>query len=51
MLAHSTNLGETLGALLGVCDLTGDIHGSPSAELRAALAGLAVEYYSPFQSL
>ena len=37
MLEHISNLGDTLGTLLGVCDLTVEVFGTPSSEIVAAL--------------
>jgi len=51
VLEHIANLGATLGAILGVSDMTLEIYGSPSAELVKAAAGLAPKIHSPFQSI
>ena len=51
VLGHIANLGATLGAILGVCDMALEVYGSPSAELVEAAAGLAPKIYSPFQSI
>lgn len=51
VLEHIANLGPTLGAILGVCDMALEVYGSPSAELVKAAAGLAPKIYSPFQSI
>ena len=51
VLEHIANLGATLGAILGVCDMALEIYGSPSDELVKATAGLAPKIYSWFQSL
>jgi quinol monooxygenase YgiN len=51
VLEHVGNLGETLGALLGVADLALEVFGSPSEELVAATADLAPRVYSPLQSI
>ena len=48
---HIGNLGETMGALLGVCDLSLEVCGSPSAELVAATTEMAPKIYAPFQKL
>ena len=50
-LEHVANLGPTLAAIFSVSDLALEIYGSPSDQLRAAIAGLAPKIYSPFQSL
>ena len=51
VLEHIANLGATLGAILGVCDMALEVYGSPSAELVEGAAGLAPKIYSPFQSI
>ena len=52
MLQHLANLGDTLGALWGVCDLSSvEFHGTPSPELLKAAEGIDITFYSYFQSL
>jgi quinol monooxygenase YgiN len=51
VLEHIANLGPTLGAILGVCDMALEIYGSPSADLLKAAAGLSPKIYAPFQSI
>ena len=51
LLAHIANQGDAMGAMLGVGDWTFEMLGSPSAELVAALAGVSLKIYSPFQSI
>ena len=46
VLEHMGNLGEALPALLGVCDLSLEIYGSPSDTLLQALEGMGINYYS-----
>jgi quinol monooxygenase YgiN len=48
---HIGNLGDTMGALLSVCDMDLEVYGSPSAELVAATAEMAPKLYSPLQSI
>ncbi|BCS34966.1 hypothetical protein TBR22_A41920 [Luteitalea sp. TBR-22] len=50
-LEHLANLGPALMALFEVCDLTLEICGTPSTELRAATAPFAPRVYAPFLSL
>ena len=50
-LEHMGNLGETLGALLGLVDLSLEICGTPSDELVQATEGIDIKYYSFFQGL
>ncbi len=45
------NLGDTLGELLSLCDLSLEIFGSPSEDLLNALKGTDIKYYHPFLSL
>jgi quinol monooxygenase YgiN len=47
-LQHLANLGETVGALMKTCSISGEIFGTPSAELVNTLRGVRV--YSPYQS-
>ena len=51
VLEHVANLGPTLGAMLGVCDMVLEIYGAPSDQLVKATAGLAPKIYAPFQSI
>ena len=51
MLEHISNLGDTLGTLLGVCDLTVEVFGTPSSEIMAALKDFSPIMYSPYQSI
>jgi len=51
VLEHIANMGETMGALLGVCDMDLEVFGSPSAALVAAAAELAPKIYSRFQRI
>ena len=47
VLEHSANLGELMGAGLALGDLTGEVFGEASQELKDALAGLEISYYTP----
>ncbi|MEN8143739.1 MAG: antibiotic biosynthesis monooxygenase [Gemmatimonadota bacterium] len=51
VLEHIGNLGEIMGALLGVSDMDLEVFGTPSDELAEAAAELAPRVYSPFQSI
>ena len=51
VMEHMGNLGETLGALLGLADLSLEVYGTPSEELASAIAGLDVTTYSYYQGL
>lgn len=51
VLEHIANLGETIGAVLGVCNMQLEVYGSPSAELVKAAAALSPQIYSPFQRI
>jgi quinol monooxygenase YgiN len=46
VLAHAGNVGEYLGQLAEVADLTIEIYGSPSQELINAISGMDVQTYS-----
>src|SRR5690348_6155974 len=51
LLEHLANLGDTMDALLRVCSISGEILGTPSAELGKALEGADVQVYTPYQSM
>jgi hypothetical protein len=51
LLEHLANLGDTMDALLRVCSISGEILGTPSAELGKALKGVDVQVYTPYQSM
>ena len=51
VLQHMGNLGESLGALLGVCDMSLEIYGTPSPALMKALEGMDIGFYSYFHGL
>jgi len=51
VLEHIGNLGETMGALLSVCDMDLEVYGSPTQELAEASKELAPTVYSPLQSI
>ena len=51
VLEHMANLGDTVGALLDVCDFSAEICGTPSAELSEAIADFDVQVYSAYQSI
>lgn len=51
VLVHMANLGETLGALTEVADLSIDAFGEPSQELLAASEGMNITFHSQFQSV
>ena len=48
---HIGNLGETMEALLGVCDMDLEVFGSPSGELVEATTDMAPRIYSAFQTM
>ncbi len=45
VLEHVSNLGDTLGALLGVSDMVVEIYGAPSQALLDATAGMDIRVY------
>ena len=51
VLEHLGNIGEALGSMLAVSDLSLDVFGEPSAALLAASAGMAITVHSPFMIL
>jgi quinol monooxygenase YgiN len=46
VLEHAANLGPLLGSLLEISTIKLQVCGNPSAELRAAFAGMDITYYS-----
>ncbi len=50
-LEHTGNLGEILGELLAVIDLSLIVYGEPSDKLKSAMEGLDIKYYSTLQKL
>ncbi|HEY1906365.1 MAG TPA: antibiotic biosynthesis monooxygenase [Myxococcaceae bacterium] len=51
LLEHVANLGETMGEISAIADISGEILGSPSGELLKALEAHGVGIYSQFQSI
>jgi len=51
VLQHMGKLGDTLGELLTISDISLEVFGSPSDKLMDALQGLEIKFYSPFLSL
>ena len=51
VLEHIGNLGETMGALLGVTDLSLEIFGDPSEALMNATKGMDITVYGYFQGI
>ena len=51
VLEHIGNLGDTFGALLGVCDMSLGVYGTPSPALLKASEGLDLVIYSYFDGL
>jgi quinol monooxygenase YgiN len=49
VLAHSGNVGELLQKILEVADLSLQLYGNPSEELKNAIVGMDVKIY-PFHS-
>jgi quinol monooxygenase YgiN len=50
-LAHMANIAHMVEPLSQVCTMTGEICGSPSPELRAALESAGVTIYEPVPAL
>ena len=51
VLEHIANLGELLGAILGVADQSVEVYGTPSEELLKATEGMDMTVYRYFQGL
>jgi len=51
LIEHGAHLGELAGAILATGSVTSACLGEPSAELRAMLAGGAVQLFKPYLSL
>lgn len=51
-LEHMANLGETMGQLFAVSDISSiEVFGKPTDQLLKAIAGMDVKYYSLFQKI
>ena len=46
VMAHMVNCGEMLGKLMSIADLSGDIYGPLSDEVKAAMGALPVKQFS-----
>jgi quinol monooxygenase YgiN len=51
VFAHLGNIGELLGKLMLVADMSLEVFGNPSQELRAAIAAMSPKIYSFYQGL
>ena len=51
MLAHMNNVNEPLGRLMAMGDMSAEVFGDPSPELRQMAAGMSVPIYSFLQGL
>ena len=51
MLEHMGNLGDILGRLLGMADLSLELYGAPSEEILQAVEGMDVKVFGYFQGL
>ncbi len=51
VMQHAANLGDTLGELLAVCDLSVEVFGEPSAELLKVTAEIPTTVYKFFQGI
>jgi quinol monooxygenase YgiN len=51
LLDHFANLGDTAQAIFATCTASGELLGTPSPALRAALAGADVRIFTPYQAL
>ena len=48
LLDHIGNLGDLMGALLSVSDLSVEVYGSPSEQLLNATEGMDIKIYGAF---
>ena len=48
VLEHMGNLGETLGHLLTLVDMSLEVYGTPSEQLLMATEGMDIKWYSSF---
>ena len=48
LLDHFEHMGETMAAIFETCTGSGEVCGTPNAELRAKLEGSPVQVYAPF---
>jgi quinol monooxygenase YgiN len=51
VLEHMSNIGDAVGALLQVSDLSLDVFGQPSPALMAASEGMDITVHDHFQSI
>jgi quinol monooxygenase YgiN len=51
LIEHATNVGGLMEAILATGSVSGELLGKPSAELRARMAGSAVQLFTPYRSL
>ena len=51
LMQHTANLGQLMQEILATGDVTGELLGEPSAEIRESLSGSAVRLFTPFQSM
>lgn len=50
-LEHGEHIGEVMGALKAISEISGEVWGNPSPELRKMLEEQGVKIYTPFISL
>lgn len=48
---HFKNMGDTAEKIFATSEVTGEMWGNPSADLRAAVESKGVKLYAPFLSL
>ncbi|MBS1253060.1 MAG: hypothetical protein MAG451_02105 [Anaerolineales bacterium] len=51
VLAHMANLGDALGRLMELADLSVEVFGAPSPQLMEAVAGVPTKVYSSLQGI
>lgn len=50
-LQHMSNVGDLLGILFGMCDISLEVHGTPSEQLIGLVSGMDVTLYDHFVGL
>ena len=51
LIEHATHVGDLMEAILATGTVSGELLGTPSAELRAGMAGSAVQLFTPYWSM
>jgi quinol monooxygenase YgiN len=51
LIEHATHVGDLMEAILATGDVSGELLGSPSPELRSRMTGSAVQLFTPYWSM